>query len=167
MGATSFNVAAGDRDGEIEFNVHDDVSGSSAFKQVEGPALDGKTVTVPMRRLDTLIPGPVARPAVLKIDTQGAELLVISGATRLLTEMDVVIVETSFHSFREGAPEISDVIGAMAEHNFVPYEILEGHYRPVDGALAQVDVAFVPRSSRLREQRGVFSEDQMVSYLKR
>jgi FkbM family methyltransferase len=164
-GAKVFNVAAGDADGEIEFFVHPDVSGSSALRQVEGERFDGMRHTVPVRRLDSLIPANMPGPVMLKIDTQGYELPVIDGARGLMDRLDVVIVECSFHAFRHGAPEVSDVIRKMGEYGFVPYEILEGHYRPVDGALAQVDVAFVPEQSPLRREKGVFSQAQLDQYL--
>jgi len=91
FGATTFNVAAGAENGEIVFNVHDDVSGSSPLKQIEGAALDGTEVKVPVRRLDSLLTEPIARPAFLKIDTQGYELEVIDGAAGVLQQFDVVL----------------------------------------------------------------------------
>ncbi len=115
LGATSFNVAAGAVDGETEFHIHPDISGSSCLKQSEGVKLDGELVSIPIRKLDTIIPRDIARPCLLKIDTQGNELEVIKGAKELLNNVDIVIIETSFHEFRHGAPEIHDVIIAMTE----------------------------------------------------
>ena len=166
-GATTFNVAAGAEDGEILFNVHDDVSGSSALKQVEGEALDGTVHRVPVRRLDSLLVDPIARPAFLKIDTQGYEIAVIDGAAGVLKDFDVVLAECSFHAFRHGAPEIGDVIARMKQEGFVPYEIVEGHFRMSDRALGQVDVAFVPEDSPLRADKGAMTPEQLKTYLKR
>src|SRR5690606_13984351 len=86
LGARTFNVAAGAVDGTTRFNVHSDVSGSSAFDQWEGRRLDGETVEVPVRRLDSIIDQPIARPCLLKIDTQGAEMLVLEGAAGILDQ---------------------------------------------------------------------------------
>jgi len=165
MGATCFNVAAGAEDGETEFFVHDDISGSSALRQVEGEALDGKRIKVPVRRLDSLIPSSIERPSLLKIDVQGHELEVLKGAQRLIDNIDVVIIETSFHEFREGAPEIHDIVGAMAKLGYRCYEILEGHYRAIDNAMAQVDVAFIKQDSVLRSSKRFFDESQVTKYL--
>jgi len=163
--AIGFNVAAGAKDDVISFNVHNDVSGSSALKQVEGTTLDGTTIEVAVRRLDTLIPKNIMRPAVLKIDTQGYELDVLKGGENLLQNIDVIIIECSFHRFRFGAPEILDVMKKLDEYGFIAYEILEGHYRPLDNALAQVDVVFVPKDSVLRTNSGVFSDSQLEKYV--
>ncbi len=165
IGATYFNVAAGSKDGEIEFFVHPDTSGSSSLRQWEGEAFDGERITVPIRRLDSLIPDSIERPCLLKIDTQGNELDVLKGATDLLDKIDIVIIETSFHEFRKGAPEIHEIIASMASLGYRCYEILEGHYRAVDNALAQVDVAFVKADSELRSSKCFFSDSQLKDYL--
>lgn len=165
LGATTFNVAAGAEDGTISFNVHSDVSGSSAFDQWEGAEMDGEAVTVPLRRLDTLIPAPLARPALLKVDTQGSELLVLEGAAGLLDQIDVIILECSFHQLRKNAPEFNEIVVRMNELGFACYETLEGHYRSLDNAMAQVDLVFVPLDSGLRKERGFFSAEQAREYL--
>jgi FkbM family methyltransferase len=158
LNAEAFNVAAGSEDGEISLFVHSDVSGSSSFKELDPRLQDGEAVTIPMRKLDSLIPADIRRPCLLKIDTQGAELNVIKGAERLLKSVDVAILEVSFHQFREGIPEIAEVINAMTAMGFRCYDILEGEYRKLDGALAQVDLAFVPENSSLRRERTFFKQ---------
>lgn len=165
LDAQTFNVAAGSADGAMDFYVHPDVSGSSAYRQHEGEFFDGQRVSVPVRRLDSIIPTPLARPSLLKIDTQGAELEVLTGATGLLDQIDVVIIEVSFHEFRQGAPEFHDIVIRMAELGYRGYEILEGHYRAADGALAQVDLAFVRSDSTLRAEKAFFTAAQAKRYL--
>lgn len=165
IGATTFNVAAGAEDSEIDFFLHDDISGSSCLRQWEGESFDGKKITVPLRRLDTLIPQTIARPSLLKIDTQGNELEVLKGSKELLDKIDILIIETSFHEFRKGAPEIHEIISTMVDLGYRCYEVLEGHYRAIDNALAQVDIAFVKHDSQLRSSKCFFSEEQLEDYL--
>jgi len=165
LGARFFNVAAGATHGDIAFNMHADVTGSSLFRQLEGEALDGQRITVPMRTLDELIPADIARPCVLKIDTQGAELDVIRGGAATMQRVDVAILEVSFHQFREGAAEVHEVIQAMTGIGFRCYDILEGHFRSVDNALAQVDIVFVRDDSALRKVRTFFDQTQVKAYM--
>ena len=127
--------------------------------------MDGETVTVPQRRLDSLITDQIARPCLLKIDTQCAELNVIEGAMGILDAVDVVILETSFHQFRKGAPEFNEIVIRMNELGFACYETLEGHYRALDNAMAQVDLVFVPLDSPLRKDRSYFSQEQARQYV--
>src|SRR3954451_11637073 len=62
LNAEYFLVAAGAENGEVTFNVHDDLSGSSLFSQAEGKALDGEARRLPMRRLDSLLPATLEHP---------------------------------------------------------------------------------------------------------
>lgn len=165
IGATYFNVAAGSEDGEIDFFVHPDISGSSCLRQWEGEVFDGESIRIPLRKLDTLIPKSINRPSLLKIDTQGNELDVLKGAQELLEVIDVIIIETSFHEFRKGAPEIHEIIATMVNYGYRCYEILEGHYRAIDNALAQVDIVFVKHDSVLRESKCFFNEKQLNEYI--
>jgi FkbM family methyltransferase len=167
LGGIFFNVAAGKEHGQVEFYLHDDITGSSLLKQLEDDErINGTLITVPMERLDVLLPKEIKRPSLLKVDTQGLEIDVIKGAHGLLNSIDIVILEASFHKFRQGAPEIADVIGYMNGLGYVPYEILEGHYRSIDNALAQVDLVFVRKDSILRENETFFSAGQVDKYLK-
>jgi FkbM family methyltransferase len=167
LDAEVFAVAAGAEDGEAVFNVHDDLSGSSLLKQVEGPTLDGTPRRVRLARLDSLLPHELKRPVLVKLDTQGAELDALRGLGRQIDSVDMIIVETSLMPFRAGAPEFADVVTFMLERDFVVYDILEGHVRLLDKTLAQVDLVFVRRDHGLRSASGFFDERQLAGYLER
>lgn len=167
LNATYFNVAAGDEDGEIEFNLHNDVTGSSIYKQIENvEGFDGKSIMVPMCRLDSILKNKLRGHCILKIDTQGAEINVIRGCEGIIQMIDMIICEVSFHQFRHNSPEIAEVVYALETMGYVPYEILEGHYRSLDNALAQVDVVFVKKGSILRKQKAFFTAAQAEKYIK-
>ena len=157
-------AAAGAANGQAVINVHDDLSGSSLLRQAEGAAADGTPRTIPVVRLDSILREPPARPCLVKIDTQGTELEVVDGLGDRLRDVDVFIVETSMFKFRDGAAEIADVVIRFKELGFVIYDILEGHMRSLDGALAQVDLVFVPADSALRRDARFFSDEQLQSY---
>jgi hypothetical protein len=53
------------------------------------------------------------------------------------------------------------------ESGFVVYDLLEGHMRDIDGALAQIDLAFVRKDSALRQQNASFDTAQLAAYLNR
>jgi FkbM family methyltransferase len=160
-------AAAGATNGEVVFNVHDDLSGSSLFPQAEGQALDGRPRRVRMVRLDAILDPVLDRPVLLKIDTQGAELQVLEGLGARLAEIDLVLVEASLMAFREGTPLFADVVEAFRRRGFVVYDILEGHFRQLDSALAQVDLAFVREDSALRRDSRFFDERQLEEYARR
>ncbi len=82
---TVHEMALADHDATETFHLN---TGSSALSALRRPSEDhGPTeaITVPVRRLDDVIPDDVA-VGYLKIDAIGAELLVLEGAERILAE---------------------------------------------------------------------------------
>lgn len=165
--ATYVFAAAGAYDGDVDMNVHDDLSGSSVLRQAEGQALDGAQRRVRLVRLDSVLPPAIDRPCLLKIDTQGTELDVLEGLGQRLGDMDVLVIEASLFPLRIGAPELVDLVTRLDHLGFAVYDILEGHVRALDGALAQVDVAFVPKTGQLRSDPRFFSPGQLQRYVRR
>jgi FkbM family methyltransferase len=166
LNAEYFLVAAGAENGEASFNVHHDISGSSLFAQVEGKALDGEIRLTPIRRLDSLLPEALEHPVLLKLDTQGAEIEALKGLGTRIGEIDLLIVETTMMPMRLGIPQFADVVRFCDDAGFAVYDVLEGHMRALDGALAQIDLAFVRKDSALRSQPAFFNPDQLANYLK-
>ena len=103
-----------------------------------------------MVTLDSTRPQTSTPPYLVKIDVQGAELEVLEGATELLKETDVVIVETSLISTVKNSPEIDEVIAYMSRHDFKVFDIIDSVERPLDRNLAQVDLMFVKRLHAIR-----------------
>ena len=48
------------------------------------------------------------------------------------------------------APELFDVLALLKRQGFVVYDLVGTAHRPLDGALAQVDLLCVPAASPLR-----------------
>lgn len=143
-------AAAGREPGETEIRVHRVPELSS----VVGERDEGLTVarTVPVVRLDDEardLDGPI----VIKVDVEGGELDVLGGATATLERTELVALETSLFELVPGQPLLNDVVAHMADAGFVPYDVFGGHLRPLDGALAQLDVAFARRDGPLRAQQ--------------
>jgi FkbM family methyltransferase len=167
LDAEVFHAAAGRSNGETEFHVHDDLSGSSLFLQAEGERLDGTRRRVPLIRLDSILPPTISRPSLVKIDTQGAELAILEGLGSRIDDIDMYIIETSLLALRLEAPIFADVVSYFDQQGFSVYDILEGHVRFLDQALAQVDLVFVKKDSPLRRDSRFFSDAQAARYLKR
>ncbi len=145
------NVALSDRDGEMEIEVRADIQGSTFFEEV-GPREVLRRETVAVRRFDTLI-GAFERPALAKIDVQGSELAVLQGMGARIGEFDAIVVETSTLATVKDGPELYDLMTFMKTRGFVAFDVLGYARRPLDGALAQVDLVFVPDESSLRADR--------------
>ena len=49
-----------------------------------------------------------------------------------------------------GGDSLLDVLQAMDGFGYAVFDVLGGGYRPLDGALGQLDVVFLPKAHRLR-----------------
>jgi len=144
-------VALGDHDGEAKLEIRADIQGSTLLEEV-GERDFLRFDHVPLRRFDKLFT-TFERPALCKIDVQGAELLVLEGMTGCLSQIDALIVETSTIATVKGGAELAGVVQFMSRHGFVVADIIGLKRRPLDGATAQLDLLFVPESAPLRADR--------------
>jgi FkbM family methyltransferase len=145
------NLALGDRDGDVLIEIRSDIQGSTLFEEC-GPRDMLRQQKVPLRRFDSVI-GPFQRPALCKIDVQGAEMMVLDGMGSRMQEIDAFIIETSTIATVKGGPEIHELVPYMKERGFVPYDLIGMKRRPLDGATAQIDVVFVAETSCFRSDR--------------
>jgi FkbM family methyltransferase len=77
-------------------------------------------ITVEQRRLDELLqPCDLVHPVLLKIDVQGAELAVLTGAGTLLDSVDAVLVEASFAQLYETQPLVDEVWTFLTGRGFM------------------------------------------------
>jgi hypothetical protein len=104
---------------------------------------------------------------VLKVDVEGAELQVLEGAGATLEQTELVLLEVSFFRFVPGGAELADVVAWMRAHGWSPYDVYNGHTRPLDGALAQVDMAFARDDGPLRADHRYATDAQADALYRR
>jgi FkbM family methyltransferase len=122
--------AAGEADAVAQFGLSARTGHSSLF-----PTDDTvQTIEVTVRPLDALIP-PGTPVSVVKVDAEGAELLVWRGMQRILADNPAVAVLLEFgpeHLIRVGM-SITDWFAEVTMHGHTPWEIDEqtGQVRPL------------------------------------
>jgi FkbM family methyltransferase len=160
-------AAAGARAGTVEMNVHPDLSGSSVFKEVEEGEVNGTPRKVKMVTIDEACRRrKLSGPFMIKIDAQGFELSVLAGAKKTLAKTEVVILEASLFQFYQNGPQFFDIMKWMKGHGFVAYDLFGGQNRPLDGALAQIDIVFVKENGFLRKDHFYATRDQRAKHTK-
>lgn len=136
----------GDKCAEVTFFSRAD-TGDSVFEEqtaffVDNPAVTRKTL--PMRTLDSQ---QLPKPDLVKIDVQGAELLVLAGGRSCIANAEMIILETKVLEYNKGTPTFLETLTFMDEFGYVPLDITELHYLR-SGELCEVDVMFVRKGSR-------------------
>jgi FkbM family methyltransferase len=111
-----------------------------------GPVVETQTVDAFCER------ACISRIDIMKIDVQGAELLVLKGASAMLRReaIDLIFAEVMFVPHYEGAPLYHEVATFLGTHGYLLYGVYEMHHAD-DGQLCQADALFL--SSSLRRMR--------------
>jgi len=144
-------AGAGREPGELIQTIWDDLAGSSFLPQADNSQIQaGKQRKTPITTLDKLLSEayPGFFPDLVKLDIQGFELEALAGAQRTFGQTEVFIIETSLFRFMPRQPITSEVVSFMSERGYEFYDITEYLRRPCDGALGQVDFAFVKAGGR-------------------
>ncbi|MEI8349047.1 MAG: FkbM family methyltransferase [Candidatus Omnitrophota bacterium] len=157
-------AAAGKLSGVSVITISPDLYGSSLSYDNSNESTLREVNTI---RLDDLIEEHnLKNNILLKVDVQGYELEVLEGAQHVLQVCEVVILEVSLFKFQRDYPDFSEVVEYMKKRNFVVYDIVDGHNRPLDGALAQKDVLFVKENGRFRQNHQWGTAEQIEQFNK-
>ena len=150
-------AAAGATRGETVLHVTRDADSSSTLALDQQakvfPGSDEiRTEAVQVALLDDLLSPTWARPALLKIDVQGAELHVLLGAERTLQHVDEVFVEVSYLPLYQGQAHPAEVVAHLAARGLnLVAEYPSG--RDSEGRFAQSDLLFA-RATLSQAPRG-------------
>lgn len=140
------NVALGDADGTIEFNVSRDgvcssvLAPTSTLRGAIPQAELVSRISVPVRTLDSFAP---QGPALLKIDTQGFEHQVIAGAGGSLDNVVALDIEMALVELYEGGSSIYSLLPHLHELGFRVLSIDSGFVDPETDQTLDVDVLMV------------------------
>ena len=84
----------------------------------------------------------------------------LDGALETLNETELVILEVSMFQLMKDAPQFYDVVAYMKNLGFVVYDIFGEQFRPLDGALGQIDIAFVKENGIFRTDHAYATAEQ-------
>lgn len=84
----------------------------------------------------------------LKIDTQGSEILIMEGMGSLLNEVEFLELECSLINYNLGGCSFFDIQNFLKD-NFEIFDIVEFHYH--NSFLSQIDVIFKNKNSKIKK----------------
>ena len=145
-----YNMAVGDRSGELVFEQNEYAVSSSALpmsaKHIANfpQTRNRKLINVPVQPLDQLFACSKDLGNVLmKIDVQGYEKHVIAGGLQTLSKTQALIVETSFDTLYEGQPLFGEIYETVRALGFSYAGSIEQLVSPQTGKILQQDALFV------------------------
>jgi FkbM family methyltransferase len=89
----------------------------------------------------------LAIPQFIKIDTQGSELDILSGAS-FLNQVDLIYSECPIIQYNSGAPNMQDYLKFFKSLMFIPVAVLEIHIH--EATLVQIDIMFMRKETKER-----------------
>jgi FkbM family methyltransferase len=123
---------------------HPTSTGNSIYKELTEHYSDSKLDILTKKgvKLDNLF-GDDIEFDLIKIDTQGSELDVISGGSRICSKAKGIILEVSLTQYNEDAPLYDDIISFMDNFGFKVAEVLEDKIVP--SIVHQQDILFIKK----------------------
>ena len=135
--------AAGEEDGnQVTLNVTDDLDGSTVNGMAEEPR------KVPVRTVDAIVSEKnLEGPFLLKFDTHGYELPILSGSKNILKETNVIIMEV--YNLTERGLRFPEMCLHMGDLGFRCYDMVDPMLRVYDKAFWQMDLFFCRSDSKI------------------
>ena len=118
-------------------------TGNSIYKELTTFFSEGKyeTKNLPGTTLDELVGNKTYD--LIKLDTQGSELDIISGGLNVVNRCKALLIEVTLHTpYNENAPLYEDVVKFLENLNFEETEILATH----SGLADQKDILFLNKN---------------------
>jgi FkbM family methyltransferase len=118
-------------------------TGNSIYKELTEHYSDDKLEIINKKgiRLDNLFENN-SEFDLIKIDTQGSELDIISGGIQLCSKAKGILLEVSLTQYNENSPLYDDVIAFMDNIGFKKAEILDENIHPL---VHQQDILFIKK----------------------
>lgn len=148
------NVALSNKKGIIDFYLCDDYTGSSSMLEMGEIHKDAYPFTSKNTRIqvDAITLDEYAeklklnnKKILIKLDVQGAEKIVLEGATKTLGKVDLIFIEMNFVETYKNCVLFKDLNSLLESHNFylAGIENVSRNYK--DGSFLQADAYYLKK----------------------
>lgn len=140
-----------DKPGRLPFTIRPrDDSSSFTLSGEQARAHGCQQATVDVTTLNEIVSSMDApMPEMVKIDAEGFDLKVLSGATKLLGKTDIFLVEMNLVGGWDNS--MLATMERLANHGYHPVDITDLNRSPKNGVLFLVEMAFLRNDCRLLE----------------
>jgi len=136
-------AAGGDETGKIYFDA-DDLFGGVASKEPAAGFVEVKMTTIDVEVKNRKLQPPY----LIKLDTHGFEIPILKGATDTLKQSSLVIIECYNYRIAVDSLKYFEMCEYMDKNGFSSIEMVDVMLRKHDASLWQMDIFFIPSSSR-------------------
>lgn len=137
-------AAAGPKDGKIYFDNGDLFGGVAS----ETPIAEN-CIEVPVVSLDSEINKKGLKgPYLLKLDTHGFEIPILNGATNIIKNASLIIIETYNFKLNKDSLRYWEMCSYMDSLGFTSIENVDLLLREYDQALWQMDTFYIPKQDK-------------------
>jgi FkbM family methyltransferase len=124
-------------------------TGDSYYKENSKHFAEVEAVEVPCKTLEQVMwEHNLPVPDLVKIDTQGSELDILSGASSLLGATHLFYVECPIVRYNIGAPNIQEYLDFFIGREYIPVDLFEIHRG--ENTLIQIDIMFMLKETKER-----------------
>ena len=134
-------------EGELPLALWD----TSSTLLTDSVVLAKETVKVPVVRCDSLFGANAIYPNLVKLDVEGFEMEVLSGAELLFGRVDLFVIEVATFPFGTTRPLAHDVIAFLEGMGYLLYDVGGFIRRPYDGAVGLLDLVFARQGCSLTD----------------
>lgn len=146
---TAHNLALGESESKISFNLNSDSQASSSLAQSEHRSLifpEKQVVDIIEVQQTTLSSFlkcfSLPKEILLKIDVQGAEHLVLQGASSVLSQIDYILLEASVVPLYKGEMSLNEIITYTESLGYSLYSVINAGRSPKRGDYIEFDLLF-------------------------
>ena len=132
-------AAAGDKVGNIFFDAGNPFGGQASYKPYAHNNIEVRVTTVDAEVAKRGLPGPF----LLKLDTHGFEVQILTGAKEVLRNTQVIVIECYIQHLAEGSLTFSEMCSYLDKYGFRCIDAVDLEWRPFDNTLWQMDLVFI------------------------
>jgi FkbM family methyltransferase len=132
-------AAAGDKAGLIFFDAGNPFGGQASYKPYAQNNIEVKVTTVDAEVAQRGLSGPF----LLKLDTHGFEVPILTGASEVLRNAQVIVIECYVQCLTENSLTFSQMCSHLDTFGFRCIDAVDLEWRPFDDTLWQMDLVFI------------------------
>ena len=132
-------AAAGDKVGRIFFDAGNPFGGQASYIPYAQNNIEVGVTTVDAQVAKRALTGPF----LLKLDTHGFEVPILTGASEVLQHTEVIVIECYVQYLTENSLTFSQICSYLDNFGFRCIDAVDFEWRPFDNTLWQMDLVFI------------------------